>query len=151
VPHAGFRWEGAARRELTCGSGGHSGDAVQESGSVLRVCFVYSPFLYRCCSCCLCFTVLLNCPYPDPPFSACFFPFSSAQRQGEGRPREAFVAGCSPNQNRPFFNEPEGEIYSVDYFFCNFELLYFTLCNSFVTSQKYYLRQKQARYAAGLF
>jgi len=24
------------------------------------------------------FAVLLNCPYPDPPVSACFFPFSSA-------------------------------------------------------------------------
>jgi len=24
------------------------------------------------------FDVLLNCPYPDPPVSACFFPFSSA-------------------------------------------------------------------------
>jgi len=41
------------------------------------------------------FAVLLNCPYPDPPVSACFFPFSSAPRQGEGRPRGAFVAGRS--------------------------------------------------------
>jgi len=41
------------------------------------------------------FAVLLNCPYPDPPLSACFFPFSSAPWQGEGRPRGAFVAGCS--------------------------------------------------------
>jgi len=38
------------------------------------------------------FAVLLNCPYPDPPVSACFFPFSSAPRWGEGRPRGAFVA-----------------------------------------------------------
>ena len=44
--------------------------------------------------------VLLNCPYPDPPVSACFFPFSSAPRRGEGRPRGAFVAGGSRNQNK---------------------------------------------------
>jgi len=45
------------------------------------------------------FAVLLNCPYPDPPVSACSFPFSSAPRWGEGRLRGAFVAGCSRNQN----------------------------------------------------
>jgi len=28
------------------------------------------------------FAVLLNCPYPDPPVSTCFFPFSSASQQG---------------------------------------------------------------------
>jgi len=39
--------------------------------------------------------VLLNCPYPDPPVSACFFSFSSAPRWGEGWPRGAFVAGGS--------------------------------------------------------
>jgi len=41
------------------------------------------------------FSVLLNCPYPDPPVSACFFPFSSAPWQGEGQPRGAFVASRS--------------------------------------------------------
>jgi len=41
------------------------------------------------------FAVLLNCPYPDPPVSACFFPFSSAPWWGEGQPRGTFVAGCS--------------------------------------------------------
>jgi len=41
------------------------------------------------------FAVLLNCPYPDPPVFACFFPFSSAPRQGEGWPRGNFVAGRS--------------------------------------------------------
>jgi len=41
------------------------------------------------------FTVLLNCPYPDPPVFACFFPFSSTSRWAEGRPRGAFVAGRS--------------------------------------------------------
>jgi len=60
---------------------------------VLLFWFVYSPYLYRCCYSSLLFTVLLNCPYPDPPVSACFFPFSSASQQGEGWPRGAFVAG----------------------------------------------------------
>ena len=41
------------------------------------------------------FAVLLNCPYPDPPVSARFFPFSSAPRRREGRLRDAFVASCS--------------------------------------------------------
>jgi len=41
------------------------------------------------------FTVLLNCPYPDPPVSACFFLFFSAPRQVEGQPRGAFVADRS--------------------------------------------------------
>jgi len=50
------------------------------------------------------FAVLLNCPYPDPPVSACFFLFSSAPRWGEGRPREAFVAGCS--RTRTFIWRP---------------------------------------------
>ena len=41
------------------------------------------------------FAVLLNCPYPDPPVSACFFPFSSTPWRGEGRPRGSFVASHS--------------------------------------------------------
>jgi len=46
--------------KLTHGSGGLSGGPVREreqlcsAASVLRVCFVYSPFLYRSCSCSLC-------------------------------------------------------------------------------------------------
>jgi len=45
----------AERRELTRGSGGHSGGSVQENGSVGRaVCVVFSPYLYRCCCCSLC-------------------------------------------------------------------------------------------------
>jgi len=47
------------------------------------------------------FAVLLNCPYPDPPVSASFFPFSSAPQRGEGRPRGAFVAGRSQNITDP--------------------------------------------------
>jgi len=41
------------------------------------------------------FAVLLNCPYPDPPVSACFFLFSSALQRGDGQPRGAFVASRS--------------------------------------------------------
>jgi len=41
------------------------------------------------------FAVLLNCPYPDPPVSACFFTFSSAPRWGEERLCGTFVAGHS--------------------------------------------------------
>jgi len=87
---------GAAQWELARGSGACGASAVRESGSVF---VVFSPYLYRCCSCFPLFAVLLNCPYPDPPVSACFFSFSSASRQGEGRPRGAFVAGGSQNQN----------------------------------------------------
>ena len=94
--HAGFRWGGAVRRELTRGSGACGAGAVWESGSVF---VVFSPYLYRCCSCFPLCAVLLNCPYPDPPVSACFFSFSSTRRRGEGRPRGAFVAGSSRNQN----------------------------------------------------
>jgi len=41
------------------------------------------------------FAVLLNCPYPDPPVSACFFPFSSALQQGEGRPRALLLPAAA--------------------------------------------------------
>ena len=91
---------GAAWWELTRGSAAHGASPVRENGSVGRVVhIVFSPYLYRYCSCSLLFAVLLNCPYPDPPVSASFFPFSSTRRQGEGRPRGAFVAGGSRNQN----------------------------------------------------
>jgi len=43
------------------------------------------------------FAVLLNCPYPDPPVSACFFTFSSAPQRGEGQLRGAFVASRIQN------------------------------------------------------
>jgi len=46
--------------------------------------------------------VLLNCPYADPPVSACLFLFSSARWWAEGWPRGAFVAGRSRNQNIKF-------------------------------------------------
>jgi len=41
-------------RELTRSSGGHSDGLVRENGSVGHaVCVMFSPYLYRCCSCSL--------------------------------------------------------------------------------------------------
>ena len=86
-------------------AGRHSrlGRAQRRSGfgraAVVRFVVVFSPYLYRCCSCFPLFAVLLNCPYPDPPVSASFFSFSSTCWWGEGRPRGAFVAGGSQNQD----------------------------------------------------
>jgi len=100
--HAGFRWGGAGQRERTRSSGGRGG-----SGRGGRLCCVVWSVL-----CCVfpfsisslllfpLFAVLLNCPYPDPPVSACFFPFSSAPRRGEGWPRGAFVAGRSQTRTQ---------------------------------------------------
>jgi len=44
------------------------------------------------------FAVLLNCPYPDPPVSACFFPFSSAPGRGGGADMWCFFCQPQPNQ-----------------------------------------------------
>ena len=105
-------WPNRAGYSIPCdvmlGSGGGGGtvgtlslgSGQRRCGPRERVCFcrVFSLpvsllFLFPL------FAVLLNCPYPDPPVSASFFPFSSARRQGEGRPRGTFVAGGSRNQN----------------------------------------------------
>jgi len=91
---------GAEQRELTRGLGTSGAGAVRESGCLGRAvrCCVFSLsvsllFLFPsvCCS--------VELPLPDPPVSASFFSFSSARRQGEGRPRGAFLAGGSRNQN----------------------------------------------------
>jgi len=39
------------------------------------------------------FAVLLNCPHPNPPVSASFFPFSSAPKRG-GERRGRQQSGC---------------------------------------------------------
>ena len=93
---------GVARRELSRGSGARGAGPVWESGSVAcTVRIVFSPYLYRCCSCSLLFAVLLNCPYPDPPVSASFFSFSSARWRGEEWLRGAFVAGAAETKTQP--------------------------------------------------
>jgi len=74
-------------------AGERAAAVVGESGSLCcAVCFVHSPYLYRWFPL---FAVLLNFPYPNPPVSASFFPFSPKPQQGEGRPRGAFVSGRS--------------------------------------------------------
>jgi len=64
-----------------------------ESGSLCSaVCVVYSPYLYRCCSCSLCLLFCETAFILTHEFFACFFPFPSTPRRGEGRPCGAFVA-----------------------------------------------------------
>jgi len=93
--HAGFRWGGAGRRELTHGSGARSGGhAVELLCGSCGLCCVF-PLSVSLLLLFPLFAVLLNCPYPDTPVSACFFPFSSVSRRGEGRLRGAFVTGRS--------------------------------------------------------
>jgi len=81
--------------------GGRGAGHVWESGCLGRAvrCCVFLLICTVVVPVSLCFAVLLNCPYPDPPVSASFFSFSSARRWGEGWPRGAFVAGGSRNQN----------------------------------------------------
>jgi len=98
--HAGFRWGGRHGGKLSRGSGVCGTGPVRENGSVgLCGLFCVFPLSISLWFLFPLFAVLLNCPYPDPPVSACLFPFSSAPWRGEGRPRGAFVAGSSPNQN----------------------------------------------------
>jgi len=59
----------------------------------LLTCIVVVPLLFVCCSV---KTVLI----PTHQFLPLFFPFSSALRGGEGRPRGAFLASRSSSQNR---------------------------------------------------
>jgi len=69
---------------------------VVDSGSVVRsVLFCVFPLSVSLLLLFPLFAVLLNCPYPDPLVSACFFPFSSATRWGEWLPCGAFVASRS--------------------------------------------------------
>ena len=70
--------------------------AVVESGSLgCAGCVVFLSLSVSSLSLLPLFAILLNCPHPDPPVSACYIPFSSAPQQGEGRPHGAFVAGCT--------------------------------------------------------
>jgi len=78
------------------GSGARGAGPGRESGSVgCAVCVVFFSLSVSLLFLFLLFAVLLNYPYPNLPVSACFFPFSSAPRRGEGRLRGAFVAGRS--------------------------------------------------------
>jgi len=66
-------------RERVAALGGESGSV--DSCCLCRVFSLSVPLLFLFPL----FAVLLNCPYPDPQVSACFFPFSSAPQWGEGR------------------------------------------------------------------
>jgi len=90
--HVPSRWVpvgGAARRELTRGSGACSAGPVWESGSLGRA--------VRCCVFSLSVSLLLLFPFVfcsvklplSRPTSFClfFFPFSSAPQRGEGQPK----------------------------------------------------------------
>jgi len=74
--HVPSRWvpvRGAAPWDLTRGSGARGTGPVRESGCLgcaIRV--VFSPYLYRYCSCSLLFAVLLNFSYPYPPVFCLF-------------------------------------------------------------------------------
>jgi len=85
---------GAGWQELTRGSGVRGGGRGERLSGLCGLCCVFSSSVSLLLLFPL-FSVLLNCPYPDPPDSASFFPFSSAPWQGEGRPCGAFVAGRS--------------------------------------------------------
>jgi len=93
VPSSWVLAGGSWAQELTCSSGACGSSGQGERLSVFWGLYgVFSLsvsllFLFPL------FAVLLNCPYPDPPVSACFFPFTSAAQRGEGRPHGAFVAG----------------------------------------------------------
>jgi len=83
--HVGFWLEGAERqegvtaRERTAAAGSES---YSLRSAVLFCVFSLSVSLLLLFPL---FVVLLNCPYPDPPVFACFFPFSSAPQRGKGR------------------------------------------------------------------
>jgi len=114
-------WPNRAGYSILCavmlGSGGGSWGAGTQL-QLGRAQWRFGPGERLCGSCGLChvfslsvsllflfplFAVLLNCPYPDPPVSACFSPFSSAPLRGEGRPRGAFVVDCSQTRTRNKF------------------------------------------------
>jgi len=85
--HAGFRWGVAGRGELSRGSGAQRWEWLS---GLCGLCCVFSLSVSLLLLFPL-FAVLLNCPYPDPPVSACFFPFCSAPWQGEGWPHGALL------------------------------------------------------------
>ena len=84
--HAGFRW-GELGVAIHSQMGGSAAVRSERAAVFCGLCsaglcsvFPLSVLLFLFPL----FAVLLNCPYPNPPVSACFFPFSSAPRQGRG-------------------------------------------------------------------
>jgi len=88
--HVRSRWvpvgEGGQRGGNSLAAWGGAAPVLFRRAAVWVVLFivVFSPYLYRCCSCFPLFAVLLNCPYPNPPV---FVPvsFHSPPHAGGGR------------------------------------------------------------------
>jgi len=87
IPHAVMLGSGGGERDggnslVAREHGSQSGPGEWLCGLCGLFCVfplsVWSLFLFPL------FAVLLNCPYPDPPVSACSFPFSSAPGGGRG-------------------------------------------------------------------
>jgi len=94
VPSCWILVGGSWGRELSCGSGVRGGGHGRQLSGLCGLCCVLS-LSVSLLLLFLLFAILLNCPYPNPPVSASFFPFSSAPQRGEGRLCGAFVAGGS--------------------------------------------------------
>jgi len=109
--HAGLQWGGelGGRDSLTAWERAAAFQSRRAALWVVRfvlcfplICIVVVTVPLVCCSVklplsqptgfCLFLSILLR---PNPPVSACFFPFSSAPWRGEWRPRGAFVASRS--------------------------------------------------------
>ena len=99
--HVPSRWVPvgeAAQQEFTRGSGGHSGGAVRESGSVcgfilyfLLICIVVVIVHFSCCS--------VKLPLSRPTSFCLFISIFLRSPAGGGAAVWRFVAGCSRNQN----------------------------------------------------
>jgi len=81
--HVGLRWGGAAQQELTRGAGVDSDGPGGQLSRLCCSCFVFSLSVSLLLLFPL-FAVLLNCPYPDPPVSACLFHCTPHRGGGRG-------------------------------------------------------------------
>jgi len=97
--HAGFRWGGAGRRELTHGSGACSAGPVWQSGSLgCVVCVVHSPYRYHCCSCSLC-CCSVKLPLSQPTSFCLFLSILLCTPEGRGVATWCFCCQPQPNHN----------------------------------------------------
>jgi len=93
--HAGFCFGGAGQQELSRGWGAQWRERLS---GFCGLCCVFSLSASLLLLFPL-FAVLLNCPYLDPPVSACFFPSSSAFQQRGGAAAWRFCCWPQPNHN----------------------------------------------------
>ena len=93
---------GVAQRELPRGSGGCGAGPVRGRGSVLQsFCRVFSLSVSLLLLFPL-FAVLLNCPYPDPPVSACFLSILLRTSVGGGAAAWCFCCRRQPKPKHHF-------------------------------------------------